>query len=102
MNEQIPSYEELKQLPKDKQYKWHLFDIWGSGYLRFTYNEDCENKISVDYLENGYLHSLNLPIRLKTTIIENKLYPFNKVNYNKIIKFIEIIKQEIKRKMVIL
>lgn len=91
----FPSYEELKQLDKEKEYIYKCFDICGSGYLRFTYNEDLERKISVDYMEGGYLHHLGLPIRTKTDIIENVFYNCNKRNYDKIIKFIEIVKQEI-------
>lgn len=92
----IPTYEELKKLPKDEYYKWKLFNICGSCFLRFTYNEDCENKISVDYMEDGCLHSLNLPIYSKTTMVENRLYPLNKTNYNKLIKFIEVVREAIK------
>lgn len=93
--DKIPTYEELKQLDKNYEYVYMLFDIVGSGYLRLTYNEDYEGKISVDYMEGGYLHALHLPICTKTNICENKFYNLNKVNYNKLIKFIRIVRQAI-------
>lgn len=92
---EMPSYEELKKLDKEKEYIFDCFNICGSGYLRFTYNVDFKGKISVDYMEGGYLHCIGLPIRTKTDIIENVFYDCNKKNYDKIIKFIEIVRQEI-------
>ena len=91
----IPSYEELKSLDKNYEYSYIIYDVIGSGYLRIYYNKDENGKISVDYLEGGYLHSIGLPIRTKTKIIENKFYNLNKVNYNKIIKFIKIVRETI-------
>ena len=91
----IPTYEEIKQLDKKYEYSYHLFDIVGSGYLRIYYNEDCNGKISIDYMEGGYLHALHLPIYTKTTICENKFYNLNKTNYNKIIKFVKLVKESV-------
>ena len=93
--DRIPSYEELKSLDKNYEYSYIIYDIIGSGYLRLYYNEDGNGKISVDYMEGGYLHNIGLPICTKTTIIENKFYNLNKVNYNKIIKFIKIVREAI-------
>lgn len=102
MKEQLlnmPSYEELKDLDKNKEYVYKIFDTCGSGYMRFTYNEDFLGKISVDYLEDGYLHTIGLPIRHKTKITENVLYNTNKTNYNNIVKFISLVKEAIKNNL---
>lgn len=88
----IPSYQELKNLDKNYEYIFNLFGTIGSGYLRITYNEEYYGKISVDYLQDGFLHNISLPIRHKTTIIENKFYNLNKTNYKKIIKFIRLVR----------
>lgn len=92
---EIPAYEDLKKLDKSKEYVFNVFDICGSGYLRFTYNEDFLGKISIDYMEGGFLHNLGLPIRHKTKIIENIFYNTNKKNYNDILKFIKLVKEAI-------
>ena len=91
----VPSYLELKQLDRKYEYVYNLFHICGSGYLRLTYNEDYNKKISLDYIEEGYLHSLYLPICDKSKVIENKFYSLNKENYKNIIEFIILIKQSI-------
>jgi len=91
----IPSYEELKQLDTNYEYDYEVFDLCGSARLRIYYNEDENKKISVDYLENGYLHDIGLPIRHKTKIIEGKFYNLNKKNYQAIIKFIQLVKEAI-------
>lgn len=91
----IPSYYELTHLDKKRPYIYIICDICGSGYLRLTFNEELNNKISIDYMENGYLHNIGLGIRDKTDIIENKFYKLNKTNYEKIIKFIILVKQAI-------
>lgn len=93
--DRIPSYEELKSLDKNYEYSYIIYDIAGSGYLRLYYNEEENGKISVDYLEGGYLHGIQLPIRTKTDITENEFYNLNKKNYNKIIKFIKIVREAI-------
>lgn len=89
--DKFPTYEELKELNKEYEYYYDIANMWGSGYLRFTYNEDYEGKISIDYLEGGFIHNIHLPIYNKTKIIENKLYNLNKKNYNDIVKYIELV-----------
>ena len=91
----MPTYEELTKLDKNYEYIFNLCDFIGSGYLRLTYNEDFNGKISIDYMEGGFLHSIFLPIRTKTKIIENEFYNLNKVNYNKIVKFIKLVKEAV-------
>lgn len=91
----MPSYEELKKLNKEKEYVYKIFRITYGSYLRFTYNEELNGKISVDYIQDGYLHGLGLPIRHKTKIIENIFYNLNKKNYNDILKFIELVREAI-------
>ena len=91
----IPTYQELKELDKKYEYVYHIFNICGSGYLRLTYNEEFNGKISIDYMEGGFLHCTCLPICTKTTICENKFYNLNKPNYAKIIKFIVLVKETI-------
>ena len=93
--DRIPTYEELKLLDKNYEYSYIIYDIAGSGYIRIYYNEDQNGKISVDYMEGGYLHGIHLPIIDKTDIVENEFYNLNKKNYNKIIKFINLIKESI-------
>ena len=91
----VPTYQELKELDKKDEYVYFIFNICGSGYLRLTYNEESNGKISIDYMEGGYLHSIGLPICDKTTICENKFYNLNKPNYAKIIKFIVLVKEAV-------
>lgn len=91
----IPSYYELTHLDKNYEYIYEICDICGSGYLQLTYNEEMNNKISIDYMEGGYLHNIGLGIRDKTDIIENIFYRLNKTNYEKIIKYIILVKQAI-------
>lgn len=90
----IPTYSELKSLDKSYEYVYEIAHIVGTARLRLTYNEEHNGKISIDYLEGGFLHSLYLPIRNKTDIIENQFYNLNKNNYKKIIDFIIIVKQQ--------
>ena len=93
--DRIPTYEELKLLDKNYEYSYIIYDIAGSGYIRIYYNEDQNGKISVDYMEGGYLHGIQLPIIDRTDIVENEFYNLNKKNYNKIIKFINLVKESI-------
>ena len=92
--DKLPSYDELKSLDNKYEY-YYLFDAGCSGYLRLTYNEEYNGKISIDYLQDGFLHSIALPIRDVTDIIENKFYKLNKTNYIKIIKFIRLVRKAI-------
>ena len=91
----IPTYKELKDLDKKYEYVYEIVHICGTARLRLTYNEEYNNKISIDYLEEGFLHGTYLPIRTKTDIVENEFYNLNKKNYKKIIDFIIIVKEQI-------
>lgn len=78
----IPTYEELKDIKTYKTYDI-FFPVFG-GYFRLTINEDGERNISIDYLEGGYLSSI---VRnFNSEYIFNKLYKFNKKNYNGLLK----------------
>ena len=87
----IPTYQEIKGLSLDNEYIYKVINCIGSGYFRITYNEDFNKQISLDYIEHGYLHSCFI----NSEFIINKLYPFNKNNFTKMINTIPIIKQAI-------
>lgn len=77
LSSQIPSYEDLKSEKNEKHYSlW--FPPFG-GYFRIVRNEDDENNISLDYLESGYLSGI--VGKYKSNYKFNKLYKFNKKNY---------------------
>ena len=50
----FPDYNKLKELPKDREYKFTIFTIYETIYCRFTYNEDCKDKFKADLMCNGY------------------------------------------------
>ena len=77
----IPSYEELKNIKTYKTYDI-FFPIIG-GYFRLTINEDNKRNISIDYLEGGYLSSIIYNFNSNYSF--NKLYKFNKKNYQGLI-----------------
>lgn len=77
----IPSYEEIKNITTYKTYSL-FFPIIG-GYFRLTINEDSEHNIALDYLEGGYLQNIIRDLNSKYRF--NKLYKFNKANYNGLI-----------------
>lgn len=81
--DKFPKYDELKKLNKNYEYEYNFPEIIGTGYLRFTYNEDLRGDISLDYLENNFLTS----IYLKDFEL-NTFYKLNKKNYDLIIKAI--------------
>lgn len=81
----MPTYEELKALPKDKEYEFSLLKSAGSGYYRVTYNEYNSGKISLDYMEDKVLH-YDYTSGEDYGIFLNRLYPLNKKNYEKIVK----------------
>ena len=82
----IPTYEELKQIKEEKTY-W-LFDCLCGGYFRLTINEDGKHNIALDYLEDGYLHSIirNFNSNYSFSI----LYKFNKKNYEGLVKLYKL------------
>lgn len=86
------SYEELKALPKDKEYKFKIFDIIGSIYVRITYNEDLNGGLYLDIMSHGYC---DLIYYYGKHAKINKFYKLNKTNYNNILKEIEEIKEHI-------
>lgn len=88
----FPSYEDLKNLSINNEYYFIIKCLLGTVCLRFSYNEDYNRKISLDYMENGYLHSINLPsYGLKIEL--NRLYTLNKTNYKNLIDSILFIKK---------
>ena len=95
IHDQIPTYEELKALDKEYEYHYVIFNLLGSSYICITYNEDNTGKISLDYMEGSYLHSLgytDYEIFKNFGIKNNLFYKLTKTNYNKIIKCLQFIK----------
>lgn len=78
----IPSYEDLKQIKSYKTYDI-FFPIIG-GYFRLTINEDGVNNIALDYIEGGYLQYINH--NFNSNYHFSKLYKFNKKNYEGLLK----------------
>ena len=78
----IPTYEELKEIKEYKTYDI-LFPVFG-GYFRLTINENNKRNISIDYLERGYL--CGIIRKFNSEYAFNKLYKFNKKNYNGLLK----------------
>lgn len=78
----IPSYEELKEIKTYKTYNI-FFPIFG-GYFRLTINEDGERNIAIDYLEGGYLSSIIR--KFDSNYSFSKLYKFNKKNYEGLVR----------------
>lgn len=77
----IPTYEELKEIKTYKTYDI-FFPVFG-GYFRLTVNETDERNIALDYLEGGYLTSIIRNFNSEYSF--NKLYKFNKKNYQGLI-----------------
>lgn len=50
----FPKYEDIKKLPLDKEYNFTLFNIIGTVYCRFTYNEDNSERFFLDIMCNGF------------------------------------------------
>lgn len=88
----MPTYEELKMLPTDKEYKFNLFNIIGSVYVRITYNEDMNKGLYLDIMDKGYCDQVYYCGRYAKI---NKFYKLNKTNYNNICKEIKEIKKHI-------
>ena len=86
------SYEELKALPKDEEYKFKIFDIIGSVYVRITYNEDFQGGLYLDIMNNGFCDGIFYSGKYCKI---NCFYKLNKTNYNNILKEIEEIKKYI-------
>ena len=78
----IPTYEELKEIKTYKTYDI-FFPVFG-GYFRLTINEHNERNIALDYLEGGYLCGIIRKFNSEYTF--SKLYKFNKKNYNGLLK----------------
>ena len=91
-----PTYEELKEVKDHKQYT--LFIPLTGGYFRLVRNEDGENNIALDYIEGGYLSSINR--RFQSNYCFSKLYKFNKKNYQGLFslykKMLTIFQKELK------
>lgn len=86
------SYEELKALSKDEEYKFKIFDIIGSVYVRITYNEDFKGGLYLDIMKDGFCDGVFYTGKYCKI---NYFYKFNKTNYNNILKEIEEIKKYI-------
>jgi hypothetical protein len=90
------TYEELKKLPKDKEYKFKLFEIIGSVYVRITYNEDFYGGLYLDIMSQGYCDRIYYYGKYAKI---NKFYKLNKTNYNNIMKEVKEIKKYIINKI---
>lgn len=92
----IPSYEELKQIKEHKIYSLY-FPLIG-GYFRLVINEEGEHNIAIDYLEKGYLSYINY--KFGTDYSFSRLYKFNKKNYDGLVKLykkmINVLYEEVK------
>ena len=87
----IPKYEDLKKLNKNEEHTFEVLSLWGYTYLRIKYNEDLNGMIALDFMQDGYLHGLHLPI-YPNKIELNNFYCLNKKNYGYILKTIKKIK----------
>ena len=57
----FPDYNRIKELSKDKEYKFTIFKIYSTIYCRFTYNEDWTDKFKADLMCNGYSDTYEPP-----------------------------------------
>ena len=89
----IPTYEELKNLDKNEEHYFIIFNLSGSAFIQISYNEDFLGKISLDYLESTCLHSLYIGTNID--IMVNYFYKLTRKNYNEIIKALTIIKNRL-------
>lgn len=78
----IPTYEELKQIKEE--YTYSLYCPIIGGYFRIKINEDGEKNIALDYLEGGFLAYIHRNFNSKYSF--SHLYKFNKKNYAGLIK----------------
>lgn len=82
LNKPLPTYDEIKKIKE--YYTIDLyFPIYG-GYFCLTLNEDGNHTIAIDYLEGGYLS--NILHKFDSQYSFSKLYPFNKKNYEGLVK----------------
>lgn len=88
------SYEYLKSLPKNKEYRFKLFDIIGSVYCALTYNEDFNHKICVDLFDHGFTGQVWY-YNNKSKYQEGTFYNLNKNNFNALMRLSQYIKQDI-------
>lgn len=89
----IPTLDYIKSLPLDKEYHFTIFKLLGTSHLQLTYNEDSNRKISLDYMEGGYLKPIY--IDTKTKILVNQFYRPTKENYSNMVKAIYKIRDKI-------
>lgn len=78
----IPTYEELKQIKEEKTFSLYYPMI--GGYFRLKINEDGNKNIALDYLEGGFLAYIHRNFKSKYQF--SHLYKFNKKNYEGLIK----------------
>ena len=86
----FPCYEYIKSLPKDKEYRWIIFEtgILGvNGVL--TWNEDFSKKFYFDVTIGGYTGESKL----------DKVFPGTKAGHKKMISYVFDVYQDILRSM---
>lgn len=93
---QIPTYDEIKQLDRSRDYEWNLFKIVPSVYTRLTYNEDNNKCLCLDIMIGGYCNCT----KFKGTKYEtNKFYKLTKKNYEGLLKTITELKEYVIKNM---
>ena len=88
------SYEYLKSLPKDQEYRFKLFDVIGSIYCALSYNEDLEGKICLDLFDHGFTGQCYY-YNYRTKYQQDTFYNLNKKNFVELMKLADFIKTDI-------
>lgn len=91
----FPDYNIIKQLSKEKRHTFEVFQVLPTAYFRFTYNEDGNKMIALDFMLEGYLSSYYVPNEYWV----NKFYKLNKTNYLALEKLANQIFDDIINKM---
>ena len=93
-DDKVYNYEDIRKLPKDREYKFILFEVIGSVYCALSYNEDLNGKICLDLFDHGFTGNCWYD-NTRSNYQQNTFYNLNKKNFIGLINLAKYIKQDI-------
>lgn len=92
--DKVYSYQDIKALPKDKEYKFILFEVIGSVYCALSYNEDLNGCLCLDLFDHGFTGNCWYD-NTRSNYQQNTFYKLNKTNFKGLLTLAKYIQQDI-------
>lgn len=92
--DKVYSYNDIKALPRDKEYQFILFDVIGSVSCVLSYNEDLKGKICLDLFDHGFTGNCYY-YNNKSEYQQDTFYNLNKKNLGGLLNLAKYIQQDI-------